>query len=171
MVFCRECQRNADLWPFYAKRGVVEAHAAIDFAAVEVVALVAEERVVLKDDEAVGEAARNVELAAILGGESGGDMFAECRRAFADIDRHIPDCPANHANELGLRVGGRLPMEAANDALGREALVILDEGVGYARLMVATGVVGFAEPAAFVAEHVGLDDLYARDFCIDDFHC
>ena len=115
----------------------------------------------------MGEAAGDEELAAVLGGKRNSDMPAEGRRAFADINGDIPYRAADHANKLRLGMGRGLPVEAADYALGGKALVVLDEGVGYAGIAVAFGVVGFAEPAALVAEHVGFDDFYARDFCFD----
>ena len=59
----------AEVGPFDSEGGVVEPHAALGFPAVEVVALVAEQGVVLKYDEPVREAARHEELPPVLGRE------------------------------------------------------------------------------------------------------
>ena len=66
-VLFRKHQRHANFGPCYAERGVVKAHAAVCRSAVEVVALVGKERVVLQYDEAVGKPARYEELLFVLG--------------------------------------------------------------------------------------------------------
>ena len=61
-------------------------------------------------------------------------------------------------------------METTDDALGREAFVVLNKGHIYVCLAIAFGVVGLAEPAAIIAKNIWLDDLEAGDFGFDYFH-
>ena len=162
--------RDAGVGPVDAEGGIVEAEAALGFLAVEVVALVGEERVVLEDDEAVGEAAGDEELAAILGGEEDRDVFAEGGGTLADVHGDIPDGAAEDADEFGLGVGAGLPVEAADDAAGGAALVVLDEVGEDVGGFVAGGVVGFAEVTAGVCKNVGDDDFDVGDGGGEDFH-
>ena len=117
LVFGGEEDRDVERGPFDAKGGVVEHEAALGCLAVEVVALVGEERVILEDDEAMREAARDEELLLVLSSQNDAHVLPERRRALADIDRDIPDRAADDAHELRLGVFARLPVESAHDAL------------------------------------------------------
>ena len=163
LVFGGEEDRDVERGPFDAQGGVVEHEAALGRLAVEVVALVREERVVLEDDEAMREAARNEELLLVLSGQDDAHVLPERRRALADVDRDIPDRAVDDAHELRLGVFARLPVESAHDALRRERLVVLDEVGGDPRRLVPRGVILLAEPSAAVAKRLRLYDLHARD--------
>ena len=162
--------RDAGVGPVDAEGGVVEAEAALGFLAVEVVALVGEEGVILEDGEAVGETAGDEELAAVVGGEEDRNVLAEGGGTLADVHGDIPDGAAEDTDEFGLSVGAGLPVEAADNAAGGAALVVLDEVGEDAGGFVAGGVVGFAEVATGVGEDVGDDDLDVGDGGGEDFH-
>ena len=78
---------------------------------------------------------------------------------------------SDDADELRLRMRHRLPVESAQHAARREALVVLHEVRDDARRAVARRVVRFAEVAAGVPEDPGDDGLDVGDEGIaDDFH-
>ena len=118
LVLGRKCQRNAEIWPFDAERRIIKAHAHICCRAVEVVALVAKERVILKNYKAVCKTARDEKLPPIFGAKRNRHMLAESGRTLADIDGDIPNRAFDDANELGLRMRSRLPMETTDNAFG-----------------------------------------------------
>ena len=159
LVFLRKEEVATRPGPLDAEGGIVELEAALGFPAVNVVALVGEERIVLEDDETMREAARNEELASVLGRELAADGLAEGRRALADVDGDIPDGAADDADEFRLGVTACLPVETAQDAARGAAFVVLDEVGGDAGRGVADGVVGLDEIAARIAEDDGFDDL------------
>ena len=140
-VLLRKRERKPDVGPCDAQRRVVKTHPPVGSRTVKVVALVAEERVVLEHDEAMGESARDEALPAVLAGQRHGDVPPEGRRPLADVDGHVPHRSADHAHKLRLRVRGGLPVEAAHHALRRKALVVLDEVRVNAGRLVARGVV------------------------------
>ena len=170
LVFGGEEDWGADVGPLDAEGGVVEAQAALGLRIVEVIALVGKERVVFEYDEPVREAARDVELTSVLGGKDFRDILAVGRRALPDVDRHVPDRAVDHVHQLRLRTRRRLPVESAHHALRGERLVVLHEVGGNSRLLVALGVIGFAEPSAGIAEAVRLDDLHIRNRSLNNFH-
>ena len=91
-------QGHTKIRPFDAELRIVKPHTHIRRWAIEVVALVAEERVVLKHYEAVGKATRDEELPTVFGAKRNRHMLTEGRRAFADIDGDIPDRPFDYAD-------------------------------------------------------------------------
>ncbi len=99
-VFFGKGKGDAEVGPAKVKGRVIEAEAAFGGGTVEIVALIGEERVILEDDEAVGEAAGDVELKAVLGSELNGDMPAKCGGVFADVNGHVPDGTADDADEF-----------------------------------------------------------------------
>ncbi|MNY82912.1 hypothetical protein D3C86_2253020 [compost metagenome] len=60
----------------------------------------------------MGEAGRHQELLPVLGRKLDRDMLAEARRRDADVDGDIEDAPARDPDELVLREGRRLEMQA-----------------------------------------------------------
>ena len=90
LVFRRQNQWDSNIRPFYSKSRVVESHSTVGRGAIEIVALVTEQRVVLEDDEAMREPARNVELLSVLACQRHGDVLSKGWRTFPDVDSHIP---------------------------------------------------------------------------------
>ena len=169
-VLLGERQRDADLRPRNAQRRIVEPKPPVGRRAVEVVALVTEERIVLKNDEAMGKPARDVTLPAVFARQMHGDVPPERRRPLADVNGHVPNRPADDAHELRLRVRRGLPVQAAHHALRRKALVVLNKIRINAGILVTCGVVLFDKPSARITEHLWLDDLDVLYFRSDYFH-
>ncbi len=170
LVFGREYERYANIWPLDSQRGIVEAHSTVGCGAIEIVALVTEQRIVLKDDEAMGEPARNVKLLSVLARQRHSDVLSKGWRTFSDVDNHIPHRPLDHANELPLGMRRGLPVESTHNALRREAFVVLHKHIVYSRVAVALVIVRLAEPSPRAAKDVRLDDLDAFNLCGSDFH-
>ena len=61
LVFRRQNQWDSNIRPFDSKSRVVEAHSTVGRGAIEIVALVTEQRVVLKDDKDMGKPAPEFE--------------------------------------------------------------------------------------------------------------
>ena len=61
-------------------------------------------------------------------------------------------------------------MKAANNALHRKRLVILDKFSGNSSIEITPTVVRFAEIAPFVAPYVRLDDFYTGYLRFDNVH-
>ena len=120
-------RRDTEVGKGDAQGRIVEAYAPFGGGAVERVAFIGEEGVVLEDDEPMGEPVGNVELEAIGRGELHGDMAPEGGGAPADVDGDVPDGAADDADKFGLRVRGGLPVEAADDTPGGEAFIVLRE--------------------------------------------
>lgn len=94
--------------------------------AVEVIDLVAEVHVVRQRHKAVAETAGDVELALVLRAQLHGHPLQIRRGALAQIDGHVHDRAARDADDLRLRHGALLEVDAAQRALlGGEALVVL----------------------------------------------
>ncbi len=113
----------------------------------------------LERDEAMGEADGHQHLPPVLRRELDSDEFAEVRRGGADVDRDVEDAPARHADQLVLREGRRLEMQAAQraDRSGKRVVVLheleRDPGLGE-----GLAVIGLREEAAMVAEPLRRDD-------------
>lgn len=99
-----------------------------------------------------------------------GDMLAKGWRAFADIDDNIPSRAFDDAHEFRLGMWRRLPVKTADNALMREAFVVLNEITCDTRLFVTPGIVRLAKPTTRVSESIGLDDFHALNRRINNFH-
>ena len=100
--------------PLDAEGRIVKLESALGLLVVEVVSLVAEERVVLKDHEPVRKAPRNVELAPVLGRQLAANGLPVGRRTLANVDRHIEDPPASEARaEHRAKSNSRYPARTA----------------------------------------------------------
>src|SRR5207247_2035709 len=94
---------------------------------VEVVALIKEFGFFAQYPEAVGEAARYEDLAAVVRGKLHRDPAAKMGRPDADIDRHIQNGATDHTAQFGLRIF-ELVMQPAHGVLLRKRVVVLYEG-------------------------------------------
>ena len=120
--------------------------------------------------ETMRESTRDKELLVVLCRQDYRNMFAKGWRAFANVNCHIPDGTANHTNKLGLRVRRRLPMKTTHNPLRGEALVVLNEIRRNTSSLIALRVVLFNTPTARISVHIGDDEFYAYNFCIDYLH-
>lgn len=150
--------------------GVVPGQRTFRLRGIEVVALVLEDHLIGQDAESVRKTARDEELAMILFGQFHGDMLAEGGRAAADVHRHIQHGTLDHADEFRLCMGRFLEMQPAEHAVGRLALVVLDENRVADLLLKIAQRERFEEVAAFIAEDAGFDDHHTFDICLDYFH-
>jgi hypothetical protein len=139
-------------------------------AAVIVVRLVHHLGTLGEHREAVGEAARDQDLATDRTVELHGDVPAEGRGTPSDIDHHVEDVPVHDLHQLGLRRGILLEMQAADDAPQRRRQVVLHPVERDALLLVAATVEALQEHPPVVAEEVRLDDEYAGEICAVDPH-
>ena len=150
---------------------VVPANAAVGLRRIEIIRLVEEFHVVRKRDEAVSEAARDQKLLFVFLRQLHRDPLPVGRALGAQIHRHVQHRAAGHAHQLGLGHGRVLEVDAPQDALlGGEGLVVLHEVIVQAQLLEVPGGPGLHEIAALVAEHLGLDDVHARQLGFDLVH-
>ena len=110
----------------------------------------------------MGEAGRNPEtkLVAVVKPEPG--PAAERGRPAPEVHGDVEGRAAHDAHVLALRVRVDLVVHAAQRARRRTAQVVLDEGLGHARLGPIGLRVGFGEIAPVVAEHGRLDEQDPR---------
>ncbi len=109
---------------------------------------------------AVGEPLRDPELQPVLGAEGDGSVAAVGRRTDADVHDHVEDGATRNPDELVLGLGGHLVMQAAHDALGpRAGVVVLDEHGVEAGVPQRALIVGLGKEAARIAMHRRTDDL------------
>ena len=125
-------------------------------------AFVGHVRLLAEDAEAVGEAGGDPEHELVFFGELDGGPLAEGGGAAADVDGYVEDAAAGAADDLSLRLL-ELVVQAADDALSRERVVVLHELGGQAEVGEDRGVEGLQEEAAVVAEDPRLNDLYGRE--------
>src|SRR6266568_2973638 len=88
--------------PLDRQRRVVPAKASLAFTIVVGGDLVKHVRGVGEDHESVRESLRNPEKLEIFSAKRDTRPLAEIRRVAPQIDRHIPDVPGKHANQLSL---------------------------------------------------------------------
>ena len=140
--------------PIDPDRGVVPADAPLMRGRIGVVHLILHDRVRFEGQEAVREAGGHQNLIALFGRKRDRDPFAVGRRAAADVHGDVEGRAGDRHDELRLREGRRLEMEAAQRCLlRRQGLVDLDEIDRDAGLRGETlPVVDLAEIAAMVAE-------------------
>lgn len=95
--------------------------------------------------------------------------FSEGWGVGAKIDGDVPDVAGEDADEFALGFA-ELIVEAAENALGGEGLVVLNEVGG--ELVVGEGVLieNFREPAATISEALGFKQLKVLDGRVDKAH-
>lgn len=136
---------------------------------IDIVALVEEIGCLRKNDEAVREPARYVELAAVLFTEFDGYMLAEHRASHAHIDGDIENPPPQHGYKLRLGIR-ELEMEAAQHPYAGPRQIILNERPSYSRRRVALGLERFHKEAAGIAKATRLQDEYSGQRCFECLH-
>ena len=156
--------------PVDAEVGVVPRDGALRLRGVEAVALVLEDHLVAQHAEPVGETPRDEELPVVVLGELHCHVPPEGRRASPDVNRHVEHGALYHANELRLREGRLLEMQAADDPVARPALVVLDEVHVGDLLSEFTLGERLEEVSPVVPEDARLDDHRAVYRCLDYFH-
>lgn len=110
---------NPDLW-------IVPHDSAFIGRAVNVVAFVAELRLVREHEKAVGKASGNEELPRVFRRKDDALPFAIRRASGAKVNRHVESFPFDHTYKLRLRML-YLEMQAPQHALDRSGMVILHE--------------------------------------------
>ena len=118
----------------------------------------------------MGEPAGNEELTVVVGREFDGDVLAERGRPAADVDGDVEHGPFDDADQFGLGVGRFLEMQAAQNAVGRTAFVVLHETDGADLVAELALRITLEEITAGVAEDTGFEDDNALDVGADDFH-
>ncbi len=113
--------------PVDAEGFVLDGDAAVGFRRIEVVTLVLEDCGLAENGKAMGEAARDEELAVVVFTEFYSNMTAVSRRAFADVYCDIENPALDTAHELALSVRRLLEMKSAHNSVGGHAFVVLDK--------------------------------------------
>ena len=132
--------------------------------------LVQEVGAVRGDQEAVGEARRDPQLAVVLFAEFHPGPLAEGGRRFAQVDGHVEDAAAGDPHELALGLLD-LVVQAAQHTLAGAGVVVLHEVRCEAGgILEGLGVVAFHEEATGIAEDLGFEDQEAGDGGLDDVH-
>ena len=110
--------------------GVVPDDGALSSRVVDVGGLVKDFGGVGEDEEAVGEACRDPEkferMVFCWGFEAKSGPFTEVGGTEAEVDGDVPDVAGEYPNQLALGLF-ELVVEAAEDALGGEGLIILNK--------------------------------------------
>lgn len=151
--------------PRYAYLGIVPGDRGITLARIVSVDLVLHFRMWREREKAVQEAARNEELASVVGREGHGAPLTVSGRAGPDIDRHIENSAGCAAHQLGLRRRGPLEVQTAQrTGVARVGMVVLAELEVKPRPGPVAGVPDFGEPAPLVAEATRRDDRQSVDF-------
>ena len=144
--------------PVYGEGRVVEADAALRLFAVEIVALISEDRRLGQHGKAVGKAARNHELTVVFRRKLHGHMPSVGGRAAAKIHGHVQHRAFEHAHQLGLGVFAFLKMQSAHRAVAGFRLIILHEVVEKPGSLKSGLAVAFKKVAALVGKDARLDD-------------
>ena len=104
-------------WPRDGESRVVPADAALAFRCIELVDEVERLGIVGQREKAVGEALGHVHHPAVLGRQLGTEALAEGRRALPQVEDRVVERPADAADDLGLGLGGKLVVHAAQRSL------------------------------------------------------
>lgn len=157
--------------PVDAERRVGNGDAAVGLRGIIVVTFVLENGRGAEHRETVGEAARNEELAVIVGRQLHSHMAAISGRTLADVYGNVEHTPNHAAHQFGLSEWGTLEMQAAHHSAGRHGFVVLNKiYVAADGLAERAVVVAFKKIAALVIENAWLKDEHAVNIGFDYFH-
>ncbi|GKR44755.1 hypothetical protein KAM477_34280 [Aeromonas caviae] len=119
----------------------------------------------------MGKPFRDPELTLVVARKMYTHPLAKCRRAFANIDGDVKYFASDTANQLALRMRGKLIMQSTQHALAGFGVIVLNKGNGAANGLFKLFLVeAFKEEPALIAKNLGLDDFYVGDTSIDDVH-
>lgn len=142
--------------PVDRKLGIVEAHAEIKLRRVVGIDFVGDLGMGLERKDPVREPLGAEDLLAAFRGELGHNVLAKGLRTVTEVDAHVEDGTAQHAQKLGLGRGRALKMQASKCACIRGVgVVFLDEFGGDSDLGEYSPIVDLRKEAAFVAEARG----------------
>ena len=157
--------------PVDAERRVGNGDAAVGLGSIVVVTFVLENGRGAEHRETVGEAARNEELAVILGRQLHSHMAAISGRTLADVYGNVEHTPNHAAHQFGLSEWGTLEMQSAHHSAGRHGFVVLNKiYVAADGLAERAVVVAFKKISALVVENAWLKDEHAVNIGFDYFH-
>ena len=142
--------------PIDRQLGIVPCDSTLTAGSVVIIALVLEDHFWREYAEAVCEASGNEELAMITFTQLHGYVLSEGLRPTADVDSYIEDGATDDTYQLALSVGRELVMQATDDAVAREAFVILDKFRGTDLLSEGSCTERLEEVATIVPEDTGL---------------
>src|SRR5947199_9295721 len=154
--------RDTDGW-------VVPADSSLVIRAVEVRALVLHFGYTVHDVEPMGKPRRDVELAAVLGGERHAHPTTERARAPPDVHCHVEHGPRNYPHQFALRLE-KLIMQATECIRPRAGVVVLDKPRGDPGIGVLSRVVALEDKPPRVVKDRGLNDEHSWHLCPCDVH-
>ena len=170
-VLRREYRLAGRYAPVYPQGRVAPCNGGFTLRAIEVVALILEDGRLAEHAEAMGKAARNKELAIVLGRKLHGYMLAERRRAFAYVDSHVEYIAFHHTHELALSMLALLEMKTTQHAIARLRLVVLYEMDGAHFGVKLLLIVRFKEIATGIGKHARFNDDHSGYVCFNNIHC
>lgn len=157
---------NCELW-------IVPNDRALTSRVVEIGCLVEDLRCVREDEKSVGKSFGNPEEleVAVVGKrcEMKAGPAAEVRRAGAEVEGNVPDVARQNADELALGFP-ELVVQAAEDTLAGERLIVLDELAGETPGREGGGVEHFGKPAPVILEAARLQQFDSRERGFKDLH-
>jgi len=107
----------------------------------------------------VGKTGGDIKLMFIVFIQGDFEIFFIVRAVFSEIDHDIYNRAPFDVHQFGLSLRVFLKMHPANSVfMTAEGMIVLNEGIGNAVLMVFFVVVAFVEKAAVILEDIGLDD-------------
>ena len=137
---------------------------------VELITLVLEHCRLAQHDETVGKALRNEELPVVVLGQFYRHVLAVCRRTFAYVNGYIKHFPLYAPHQFCLCERRTLEMQTAHHAVGRHALVVLNELHMTDFLIELSLREALEKITSCVLEYAWLDDDHAFYLCLDYFH-
>jgi hypothetical protein len=112
----------------------------------------------------MSEAARHEELLAALSSKGLANPVTVGGGSHAQVDGHIEDAAAQNPDQLRLRLGWTLEMQAAQGAsLGRESLIVLNERDLANGFREGTRAVGLGKPTPVIAKTPGNKTDHVRN--------
>ncbi len=119
----------------------------------------------------MGESAGDEELAFVLFAQLDGDMFAEGRASFADINGDVQYPAFDDAHQFGLRGGMQLIVQTAKDPSARFGLVVLAEvDLEAQKSFKLVLTEGLDEIASFITVYGRLNDDDIGNICSYKIH-
>ena len=103
--------------PVYTEAIIKDAYASIGLWVIEFIAFILEYSRLAQHGKAMGKAFGDEELPVVLLCQLHGYMLTVCRRAFADIHRHIEHSAPNAAHQLALCEWRALKVQAAHHSV------------------------------------------------------
>lgn len=150
---------------------VIPGYSAFRFGVVELIAFVLEQRLLAQDGETVGEALRDEGLEVVLPCQLYHLIFAICRGILAQVHSHIQDTAFNYPDKLALGKRRLLEMQATEDAVAAQTLIVLYEcNVKASPGRKITSAETLEKIASAVSENLRFQDQEPLKRCLSDLH-